>query len=412
MEETMSIENRLAAKKRAQQAKVKRRRNKILKIVGICLIPIIICVVAYFVMLGVIKKNADSSAFVNADGTIKGRAAKSYVTLCDYKNITVNREDYLPTETELQTAMDNVMSSYVETVTESGTEIQEDSKVNLTYTVKVDGEELTDLAATDKAYTLGSKTLTEAFDTEIAKLTVGDTFSIEISFPEDYSTEALAGKKAVIAGSVVSVQVVPEITDAFVAEKLTEYMDGSDYPLTAEGFKNFCAYKLYTNALETYVDEYITKNTTVNSYPYFYLKTQYYLKDSTYEYYVDYYNQLLGSTLYDSPVTMLGLDSRSEYKKRLNTEAKTTAAYYLAYQAIYEDAGLAAVTEQDVKDYVAEQDNSDYDKLVAETGYNYLAQMTLKDKTFDYVMSLVKTDGDASQMWKADVATGSDADAK
>lgn len=406
----MSIENRLAAKKRSQQAKAKRTRNKILKIVGICLIPIIVCIIGYLIFMGVVEKNASPSAYLNADGTIDAKPAKNYVTLADYKNISVNREDYLPTETEVQTAIDTAMEKHVQTVTDAGTTYEKDSTVNLTFTVTVDGKELTDMAATNKEYILGTNTLSEAFDAKIAELTVGDEFTFDISYPSDFKTASLAGKTATFKGKVVSAKIVPELTDTFVSEKFKEDMEGTSYPLTAEGYKQYVANELFTAELEAYVDSYIIENTTVNKYPFLYLKNQYYLRDANYVGMVNYYNALFGQQMYTSPVEYLQLDSRSDYKKQLDAESKSTVAYFLTYQAIYEDAGLEAVTDQEIHDLIAEQE-ADYETYLEQYGYNYLAQLALKEKTFDYVMTLVNTTGDTSKLW-TEVATGSDADAK
>jgi trigger factor len=407
----MSIENRLAAKKRAKQAKRKRTRKTIYKVIGICLIPVIICLIAYAVLLNRIEKNAGSDKYINADGTIDGRSAKSYVTMVDYKNITINREDYLPTESEVESSYENVISSFTETVTDAGTEIDEDSTVALTYTVTADGEELTDYEASGSSYILGTQTYGEEFDAEIAALTVGDSFTIDTTFDDDYDDENLAGKTVVFAGTIDSVDVEPDVTDDWVAENLSEYMEDSDYPMTVEGLRDFCAYKLYENDLEDYVDTYITDNTKVKSYPFLYLKNQYWVQDANYQYYVSYMNSLYGSTVYTEPYELLGLDDEKAYKKQLKSDAKDSTAYYLAYQAIYEDAGLDPVTEEEMQAY-AEDQGSDYDTMVENYGRNYLAQQTLRQKTFDYVMTLIIENGDSSIMWVEDEATAADADAE
>lgn len=408
----MSIENRLAAKKRAKQAKSRRIRNKILKVVAICLIPIIICVVGYFIFMSRLEKNVDNSSYINANGKIKARAAGNYATVCDYRNISVNRDDYLPTESEVQAQIDKVLNADAETVKTKGTEIESDSIVNLTFKVTVDGKEVEALERNDSRYTLGSNTMTETFDKAIAKLKVGDDFSINVSFPSDFSNADVAGKNGVFEGNVVSVQVVPEFTDEYVSKNLAEDMEGSDFPKTAEGYRKFVADVLYKNALESYVSSYIVDNTTIKSYPFLYLKAQYYLRDKTYQYYVNSYNQMFGSQIYGSPVDLLGLDSKSTYKKQLNDEAKSVVAGALAYQAIFEDAGLPEITEDTVKAYIKESENSTYDELVESYGYNYLAQITLQHEAFEYVMSLVSVNGDTNKMWKPDPATGADATAK
>lgn len=407
----MSIENRLAAKKRSKQARARRIRNRVFKIIGICMIPVIIALIGYAVLLNRIEKNAASDSYINSDGTIDAKAAKNYVTMCDYKNITISREDNLPTESEVQKLIDNALSSNTETVTESGTVLPEDAKVTLAYTVTADGTEMTDYAETDRSYTLGSNVYTENFDKAIASHKVGDDFEITIEFEDAFSNTNYAGKTVVFKGQVKSVDIVPEFTDEFVAEKLKDEMDGSEYPLTAEGYRNFCANNLFEENVKEAVGEYIVENTEVKSYPWFYTTTRKYLQEKMYDNYVASYNAQAtqyGYNTIDSAMSLLGITSKSEYKDRLKSDARSTAKYFLAYQAIFEDAGLEAITEEDVKAFV-EENEADYDELVESNGYNYLAQQTLRQHAFDYVMTLVKYDGDSTKMWVPDTATQSDA---
>ena len=87
----MSKESRLAAKKRSAQAAKKRMIRKICKIAAIIMIPVIIICIGFAIYLNNLEKNVTSSSFVNNEGKIKGKAAKNYVTLCDYKNITLEK---------------------------------------------------------------------------------------------------------------------------------------------------------------------------------------------------------------------------------------------------------------------------------------------------------------------------------
>lgn len=398
----MSKESRLAAKKRSAQAAKKRKMRKLGKIALICLIPIVIACIGFVIYLNNLEKNVNGSSFVNDQGKIKGRAAKSYVTLADYKNITLLRDDLLPTKSELEQAIDNTLNSKKETVTDKGTKINSDSNVYLNYTMTVDGKELTDKKAENKSYTLGSKNFTATFDAAIAKLTVGDKFDVEVSFDADYSDEALKGKKAKIAGDIVSVVVVPELDDKFVSEKMKDEMKDSTYPLTAQGMKDFLANSIYEQNLDNKIDEVLIENTKVNSYPWFYVKAQTYLKDKSYTSTMNYYNQMFGQEMYKTPADILGLDSEKAYKKRLKEDAQATAKYYLTYQAIFEDAGLDKITKEEVEKFIKENSTTPYDDLVKENGYPCLAQAVLRDRSFEYVKSLVKVEGSTLKMYVDD----------
>lgn len=409
----MSKESRLAAKKRSKQAKMKRLRNKILICIGIILIPVIIALISLKVIDNNIKSKQSPDRYLKSDGTIDAKAAKNYVKVADYKNISVNREEYIPTESELKSAVDNVLKGYTETVTADGTAISKTSTVNLTYTVSVDGAEVTDYAQTNGAYTLGNGTrFGTEFDDKISALKVGDSINFDISFNSDYSNATFAGKTATFKGKVDSVDVVPELTDSFVAEKLTEYMGDSEYPKTAEGLKSFVANNLYENKLRTFVSSWIPENTekTAFFYPYFYLRNKYYYIDDYYDKLESQYKSYgVDMNKYD----IMGASGKGEYKKKLKKLARSEVKRDLAFQAIFEDAGLPAITEEELKAHATEEGYTDFDSFVkANGGSNAAAQALLQEKVLDHVFSLVKAEGDASKMWKDDPATPESADAQ
>ena len=409
----MSKESRLAAKKRSKQAKMKRLRNKILICIGIILIPVIIALISLKVIDNNIKSKQSPDRYLKSDGTIDAKAAKNYVKVADYKNISVNREEYIPTESELKSAVDNVLKGYTETVTADGTAISKTSTVNLTYTVSVDGAEVTDYAQTNGSYTLGNGTrFGTEFDDKISALKVGDSINFDISFNSDYSNATFAGKTATFKGKVDSVDVVPELTDSFVAEKLTEYMGDSEYPKTAEGLKSFVANNLYENKLRTFVSSWIPENTekTAFFYPYFYLRNKYYYIDDYYDKLESQYKSYgVDMNKYD----IMGASGKGEYKKKLKKLARSEVKRDLAFQAIFEDAGLPAITEEELKAHATEEGYTDFDSFVkAHGGSNAAAQALLQEKVLDHVFSLVKAEGDASRMWKDDPATPESADAQ
>ena len=127
---------------------------------------------------------------------------------------------------------------------------------------------------------------------------------------------------------------------------------------------------------------------------------------------MNYYNQMFGREMYKQPADMLGLKSNKEYKNKLKEDARGTVKYYLTYQAIFEDAGLEKITEEEVKSYIAQNGTSSYDELVKANGYPCLAQAVLREKAFEHVKELVKVNGDTSKMYVDDPATPSDAEKK
>jgi len=74
--------------------------------------------------------------------------------------------------------------------------------------------------ATDYTLELGSGQLIEGFEEQLTGVSAGEAREVEVSFPEDYQAEKLAGEDAVFKVEVKEVRekVLPELDDEFAAE--------------------------------------------------------------------------------------------------------------------------------------------------------------------------------------------------
>jgi len=84
----------------------------------------------------------------------------------------------------------------------------------------VDGKAFEGGKATDYTLELGSGQLIEGFEEQLAGASAGEEREVEVSFPEDYQAEKLAGEDAVFKVEVKEVRekVLPELDDDFAAE--------------------------------------------------------------------------------------------------------------------------------------------------------------------------------------------------
>ncbi len=84
----------------------------------------------------------------------------------------------------------------------------------------VDGEEFDRGSAEGVPVTLGSGSMIAGFEEGIAGMKAGEEKSIDVTFPDDYAAEDLAGKPAQFAITVNSVSeaVLPEIDDEFITK--------------------------------------------------------------------------------------------------------------------------------------------------------------------------------------------------
>jgi trigger factor len=88
------------------------------------------------------------------------------------------------------------------------------------YAGTIDGEAFEGGAATDFLLELGSDTLIEGFNEQLAGGAAGETRTVAVTFPDDYGAEHLAGKDASFEVAVKEVREkrLPELDDEFAAE--------------------------------------------------------------------------------------------------------------------------------------------------------------------------------------------------
>jgi trigger factor len=84
----------------------------------------------------------------------------------------------------------------------------------------LDGQAFQGGTASDYLLELGSGQLIEGFEEQLAGASAGDSREVEVSFPEDYRAEEMAGKDAVFKVEVKEVRekVLPELDDEFASE--------------------------------------------------------------------------------------------------------------------------------------------------------------------------------------------------
>ena len=90
-------------------------------------------------------------------------------------------------------------------------------RVRLTYVADVDGERVPEVGHHELAPTLGNMKTFPQLESELEGMAAGDTREVELTFPDDYRYQALAGKTAKVDLKIQEVQGsdMPEVDDAF-----------------------------------------------------------------------------------------------------------------------------------------------------------------------------------------------------
>lgn len=95
---------------------------------------------------------------------------------------------------------------------------QEHDRVTISFSGVSEGENFTDGKVENYSVEIGAKQMIPGFEENLVGLSAGEKKTFEVSFPEEYGNEKLAGKVAEFEVEVIGVEepVLPEIDDAFI----------------------------------------------------------------------------------------------------------------------------------------------------------------------------------------------------
>ena len=154
---------------------------------------------------------------------LSGITASDYVDLpADYAALTVEVEPAATvTDEEVESMIDNRRQAKRELkeVTKRN-KVQTGDVVNIDYVGRINGEEFDGGSAEGYDLEIGSGSFIPGFEDGLIDQKVGDTVTLELTFPEDYGDSTKAGVDAEFEVTINSIQVyvLPELTDQFVTD--------------------------------------------------------------------------------------------------------------------------------------------------------------------------------------------------
>ena len=382
MEENTVSKSKQKREERAQNVAKKKRNSMIVKIVGIVIAAALIGLAVWGIANIIIKEantinpSGDYSAQLDDNGYIKGVTATDYVTLCDYKNIEVPASEVNYSDEEFKEVVQQALTAH-QVLKEEGV-IKDGDKVSIDYVGTMDGVEFEGGNSGGNGYdlTIGSNQFIEGFESQLIGHKPGEEVTVKVTFPEDYGKTELAGKPAEFAVTIHGIYADPEYNDDFVC---AYYPDkGSTVAEYEESLKK----EYYDMQLESYVDKYLTDNSTIIKYPSKYLKnvesTTKYSDVQSYQYMSEMYEQygMQAGTFED----FIGM-SDEEYNADIINRAEEQAKADLVYQAILETENTPlddAEAESIVKEIYG--DDTYYDSSVENYGKGYTMKQAVREK--------------------------------
>ncbi|WP_338488771.1 trigger factor [Ruoffia tabacinasalis] len=144
---------------------------------------------------------------------------KPDVQLGEYKGLSVEKQDTEVTDEDVQNAIKSRQEKLAELVVKDSEAVEGDTVV-IDYEGFVDTEAFDGGKAENHSLELGSNSFIPGFEEQLVGTKAGDNVDVNVTFPEEYQAEELAGKEAVFKVTVHEVKAteLPELDDEFAKD--------------------------------------------------------------------------------------------------------------------------------------------------------------------------------------------------
>lgn len=264
---------------------------------------------------------------------------KDYLKVGEYKGLTVAPYSISVTDEDVDAQIQsNLEAAATDKKLDKNTAIEDGDTVNIDYTGKVDGKKFDGGSAKKQDLTIGSGSFIDGFESGLIGHKKGETVTLDLTFPKDYSEESLQGKAVTFTVKINSAtrSVVPELDEAFVKKN-------SDYK-TVEEYRGSVEKELYDqketeaiNNQKTTLWSAALDNTEVKKYP-----------ERELDHYMEFNSEQLDETAKSYGV------SREDMLAQYDLEDEDE------FKAVNEDSSKLRVKQEMLIQYIADQENLSY----------------------------------------------------
>lgn len=280
------------------------------------------------------KLTASSTRLVSVDDV------SDYVTIGDYKGLTLERNTAAVSDDEVEYEIQTNLQS-------AGTEIsdgtaQSGDTVTINFTGTIDGEEFDGGTEEDYDVTLGEGAMIDGFEDGLIGMKKGESKTLNLTFPDDYYDDTVAGKDVVYEVTIQKITRPAELTEEWVTSN-TEYSSIDEYKESVrkelEDYADENAdYTLYSDAWNTVLDA-----SEVKDYPQDDIDTAVTAYKKMYEDYIEELGMDMSDFLEEQGMT------EDDYEDECNEYAKSKVEQNLIVQGIMDAEGLSLDDEETQK---------------------------------------------------------------
>ncbi|RLL47944.1 trigger factor [Oceanobacillus piezotolerans] len=171
---------------------------------------------------------------------------KPEVTLGDYKGLEVEEQSTEVTDEDVEKEIDRLRERHAELVVKEDGEVENGDTVVIDFEGFLDGEAFDGGKGDNHSLEIGSGSFIPGFEEQLVGKKSGEETEIEVTFPEDYHAEELAGKVATFKVKIheIKFKELPELDDEFAkdvddeAETLADLKNKKKEELEAERKQN------------------------------------------------------------------------------------------------------------------------------------------------------------------------------
>ena len=314
------------------------------------------------------------------------------VELGQYKGLEVEVEQQVVTDDMIDTRIKQDQQKASRTVDVEERAVATGDTVKLDYAGTVDGVAFEGGTAKDQTLVIGSNTFIPGFEDQMIGMQIGEEKDLNVTFPEQYHAENLAGKAAVFHVKVngITVTEMPELDDDFAAD-VSDFTTFAEYKESIVKELNDRAAKNNEVAVENALVEKAVENATIDVPEAMITEqTEYILREM--EMRMMYQGLRMQDYLKYTGQTKEQLQEayRGEGEKRVRIE--------LTLEAIRKAEGIEP-TEEEINAQIAEQAErmgqkvEDFEKTLTAEQRGYLADQAAVQK----VVNLLKADAKVTE---------------
>ena len=311
------------------------------------------------------------------------------VELGQYKGLEVEVEQQVVTDDMIDTRIKQDQQKASRTVDVEDRPVATGDTVKLDYAGTVDGVAFEGGTAQDQTLVIGSNTFIPGFEDQMIGMQIGEEKDLNVTFPEQYHAENLAGKAAVFHVKVngITVTEMPELDDDFAAD-VSDFTTFAEYKESIVKELNDRAAKNNEVAVENALVEKAVENATIDVPEAMITEqTEYILREM--EMRMMYQGLRMQDYLKYTGQTKEQLQEayRGEGEKRVRIE--------LTLEAIRKAEGIEP-TEEEINAQIAEQAErmgqkvEDFEKTLTAEQRGYLADQAAVQKVVNLLMADAK----------------------